>query len=447
MTKNITPSIAAGAEHENVQYIDMQFVDVMGMIKSVTIPTNRFKEVEEHRQWFDGSSIEGFARVSESDMYLKPDAETFTLIPWERDQRRSARVICDVYTPNGEPFEGDPRFVLRRLLAEAADLGLEYRVAPEVEFFLFRYDEAAQPKPEPHDTAGYFDLSPGVGYQARKDMVTDLEAMGLKVEATHHEIASGQHEIDCGAQPALKAADQIITLKWAVRAVAQRYSLRASFMPKPLFRVAGSGMHVHQSMISTKDGSNLFYNQDDTYKLSSIARHFIAGQLAHARGMCLMAAPLVNSYKRLISGFEAPIAISWARINRSALIRVPEAGTLDAKETRIELRLPDPSCNPYLAFTAMLAAGLDGINRELPLPEPVEETVFAVEAAGHTKFKLGFLPSNLEEALGELEQDDVICDVLGAHLVKQLVEAKRMEWDDYRTQVTPWEIERYLPSY
>lgn len=447
MTENSTPSIAARAEHENVQYIDMQFVDVMGMVKSVTIPTNHLKEVEEHRQWFDGSSIEGFARVSESDMYLKPDPETFTLIPWERDHARSARVICDICAPNGEPFEGDPRFVLRRLLTEAATLGFEYRVAPEVEFFLFRDDETARLKPEPHDTAGYFDLSPDVGYQARKDMVTDLEAMGLKVEATHHEIATGQHEIDCGAQHALKTADHITTLKWVVRSVAQRYGLRASFMPKPLFGVAGSGMHVHQSLIGTKDGSNLFYNQDDPYKLSAVARHFIAGQLAHARGMCALAAPLVNSYKRLASGFEAPVAISWARINRSALIRVPDTGTLDQRETRIELRMPDPSCNPYLAFTAILAAGLDGINRELPLPEPVEETVFAVEASRHTKFKLGALPSNLEEALEELEQDEVICDVIGAHLIEQFVEAKRMEWDDYRTRVTPWEIDRYLSLY
>ncbi len=433
-------------EKEQVRFIDLQFVDLLGTVKSVTIPAHRFRHVQEHREWFDGSSVEGFARVSESDMYLRPDPSTFAVIPWEVDGERTARVISDVYTPRGEPFPGDPRLILRKEMEKAAEAGFVYNVGPEMEFFLFRTPIDGIAAPSPQDRAGYFDVSADQGQQVRKEIVNVLEAMGIEVETSHHEVAIGQHEIDFHYLPGLEAADAGITLKWAVRAVAQRHDLHASFMPKPLFGVAGSGMHVHQSLIG-EDGVNLFSDPEDPYGLSMVARHFIAGQLAHARGMTAVLAPLVNSYKRLVTGYEAPVYISWGRMNRSALIRVPETSPGDFGATRIELRLADPSCNPYLAFAVMLRAGMDGIEQELPLPEPVEENLFTFDPARRSKFSVGILPKSLSEALDDLEQDSLVCDTLGPHLLDRFVEAKRMEWEEYRVQVTPWELERYLPIH
>lgn len=435
-------SIAERVENEGVRYIDLQFVDILGTMKSVTIPAHRFRQAVEHREWFDGSSVEGFARVSESDMYLRPDPSTFAIIPWEQNGDRTARVISDVFTPRGEPFAGDPRFILRRVMDEAAAAGFAYNVGPEMEFFLFHAAEGTG-GPQPHDTAGYFDVSTDLGTSVRREMTNDLEAIGVEVETAHHEVATGQHEIDILHLPGLAAADAAITLKWVVRAVAQRHALHASFMPKPLFGVPGSGMHVHQSLVAD-DGTNLFADPEDVYGLSTIARHFIAGQLAHARGMAAILAPLVNSYKRLVAGYEAPVHLTWARMNRSALIRVPETAAGDISATRLELRLPDPSCNPYLTFAVMLAAGMDGIERELPLAAPVEENLFAFDPARRLEFNVGMLPVNLSEAVDELEKDALICDTLGSHLLERFVEAKRMEWEEYRVQVTPWELHRYL---
>lgn len=433
-------------EREKARFVDLQFVDILGMVKSVTLSVHRFKQGLELREWFDGSAIEGLSRVSETDMYLKPDAQSAAMIPWGDGDERVARVICDVYTPGGEPFEGDPRAVLRRTLAVAEEAGLVYQVSPEVEFFLFGDIGDGSLSPTVRDAAGYFDRSGDRDYHVRDAIVKGIEAMGIEVEASHHEVAAGQHEIDLCTQTALAAADAITTLRWVARSVAQREGLHASFMPKPLFDRPGSGMHVHQSVVAARGGGDLFADAVRPYGLSEMARHFIAGQLAHAKAMAAVLAPLVNSYKRLVPGYEAPVYISWARANRSALIRVPETAP-GAAATRVELRLPDPSCNPYLALAVMLGAGLDGIQQGLPLPDPVEEHPQIFDPARRLKFNVSALPGNLEEAVHELEDDQVICDILGSHLLERLVEAKRMEWESYRVEVTPWELRRYLSVY
>jgi len=442
---NVKKSIQDIVAEERIEFIDLQFVDVTGAVKSVTIPAARIQHVEGHRQWFDGSAVESFARTSESDMYLKPDPSTFAVLPWLRNGERTARVICDVHAPNGEPFAGDPRFILKSVLHDAAEAGLTYEVGPEVEFFLFRTPLGATL--QTHDSASYFDLSTDLGYQVRKEMVRELQGMNIEVETIHHEVAPGQHEIDIAHGGALVTADAVATLKWVVSEVAQRHDLHASFMPKPIFGVAGSGMHIHQSLGDENGTKNLFCDTNSQYGLSDLARHFIAGQLAHARGMSAILAPLVNSYKRLVAGYEAPVHLSWARVNHSALIRVPETAPDTPETTRVELRMPDPSCNPYLAFAVMLGAGLDGIARELPLPEPIEESLYAFGPQRSDKFNVRLLPANLKEALDELAKDEVICDLLGPVLLERFLEAKRMEWEDYRVQVTPWEIERYLRTH
>jgi glutamine synthetase len=432
---------------ENVRFVNLVFVDVLGIVKSVTVPAHRFRHCVEHGEWFDGSTLEGFARVLESDRYLRPDLSTLVVVPWERGENTTARVICDVYTPDGEPFGGDSRWVLRQQLQRAAEMGIQYIAGPEIEFFLFTTDTNNGLLPTPHDTAGYFDLSTDLAYQVRKEMVNALEGMGILVENSHHEAATGQHEIDFTYRDALRAADDTVTFKYVVRAVAQQHGLRASFLPKPIFGVQGSGMHVHQALIDAESGRNLFFDPEDEYQLSPLARHFIAGQLAHARGMCAILAPLVNSYKRLVPGFEAPSYVSWARINRSALIRVPQTRSGDPDETRIELRCPDPSCNPYLAFAVMLGAGLDGIERELPLQEPLEENIAGFEPALLAEHNVRPLPASLDEALRELQRDEVVCEILGHEVLERFLAAKAIEWEEYRTQVTPWEIRRYLPDY
>jgi len=439
-------NVLAAAEERGVDFIHLQFTDVVGIVKGVTIPVDELPRALEEGVWFDGSSIQGFARIAESDMYLLPDPATFALIPWEQEPGRvTARLICDVYTPAFEPFAGDPRGVLKRVLAEAREMGYIYQTGPELEFFLFRMGEGGEATPCPHDRGGYFDLSTDLAVEVRKDMVNALNAFGIQVEASHHEVATGQHEIDFQYADALRAADNAVTFKYALKAVAKEHGLYATFMPKPIFGINGSGMHTHQSLIDARTGKNVFADPEDEYGLSTIAKQFIAGQLAHARGMCAVLAPLVNSYKRLVPGYEAPVYVSWARINRSALIRVPKVSDLQA--TRLELRCPDPSCNPYLAFAVMLKTGLEGIKREMEPPEPAEENLYHLDPARIQARHMEILPGSLAEALEELAKDTVVQDALGQHVYEQFVEAKTQEWDEYRLQVTPWEVERYLPIY
>jgi glutamine synthetase len=443
------------AEAAKVRFVSLQFTDIMGVVKNVHIPFHKFGDAVDHGLWFDGSSVEGFARIHESDMFLDPDLETFGVIPWEREaESATAKVICDVYTPDGEPFAGDPRGVLRRQLERAERMGLRYKTGPELEFFMLRRTGAdgqsngvPAVEPLPHDQAGYFDLTTDEAADVRKEMVEALEELGIVVEASHHEVAIGQHEIDFKYDDAMRTADNAVTFRTTLKAIAQQHGLYATFMPKPFHGINGNGMHCHQSLWSLDDTTNLFYDPNDEYQLSQTARSFMAGLLAHARGMIAILAPLVNSYKRLVPGYEAPVYISWARINRSALIRIPQASRGRPEATRLELRCPDPSCNPYLAFAAMLAAGLDGIERNLELAKPVEENLYHFDDTMIRKQGVRTLPGSLEEALDEFSQDDVIQSALGAHVCEWFLEAKRAEWNEYRTRVTPWEIERYLMTY
>jgi glutamine synthetase len=435
------------AERDGIAFVNLQFTDIMGVVKTVTIPTHKLPEVIDHGMWFDGSSVEGFARVHESDMYLAPDLATFTAIPWDRDSNPTAKVFCDVFTPDGEPFEGDPRGCLKRQLAEAERLGYGFQIGPELEFFLLRTDGTQRIEALPHDQAGYFDVTTDLASDVRKEMVNALEAQGIVVEASHHEVAVGQHEIDFEYGPALATADNAVTFRVTLKAIAQRHGLYATFMPKPFYGVNGSGMHCHQSLADARTGENLFHGADDEYGLSELARHFIAGQLAHARGMSAVLAPLVNSYKRLVPGHEAPVHVSWARTNRSALIRVPQTSRGRKDATRIELRSPDPSCNPYLAFAVMLAAGLDGVRRKLDPPRPVEENLYQFDDHMMAKYAVGMLPGTLKEALDALAEDDVVRGALGEHVYEWFHAAKMVEWGEYRKQVSPWELERYLEMY
>jgi glutamine synthetase len=442
------------AEAANVRFVSLQFTDIMGIVKNVHIPFHKFGDAVDHGLWFDGSSVEGFARIHESDMFLDPDLETFGIIPWERGGKDStAKVICDVYTPDGEAFAGDPRGVLRRQIKLAADLGFRYMTGPELEFFMVRRTglepDNGMPKvePLPHDQAGYFDLTTDEASNVRKKMVEALEELGIVVEASHHEVAIGQHEIDFKYDDAMRTADNAVTFRTTLKAIAQQHGLYATFMPKPFHGINGNGMHTHQSLWSCDGKTNLFYDADDEYHLSQTARSFMAGLLAHAPGMIAILAPLVNSYKRLVPGYEAPVYISWARINRSALIRIPQASRGRPEATRLELRCADPSCNPYLAFSAMLAAGLDGIQRNLELARPVEENLYHFDDTMIRKQGVRTLPGSLEEALNEFAEDEVIQTALGAHVCEWFMEAKRAEWSDYRIQVTPWELERYLMTY
>lgn len=433
------------AQEQGVKFIDLQFSDVVGMVKSVTIPIEQFEEAIDHGKWFDGSSIEGFTRIAESDMYLIPDLSTFAVVPWEIGDNTTARVICWVYGPDGELFEGDPRVVLKRQIDKAAELGYIYTTGPELEFFLFKM-EGERVEPIPHDAGGYFDLTEDLGASVRKEMVRALEAMGIEVETSHHEVAVGQHEIDFKYADALRTADNAVTLRYTLKAVALRHGLHATFMPKPLEGVNGSGMHTHQSLANISDGSNAFLGTADSYGLSALARHFIAGQLAHARAMCAVLAPTVNSYKRLVPGFEAPVYLSWARTNRSALIRIPRISPTRPQATRIELRCPDPSANPYLAFAVMLAAGLDGARRKLEPPDPMEENLYHLTNEDLAERGVRTLPFNLGQALEEMEHDEVVRDALGEHVLAHFREAKMQEWNEYRRHVSGWELNRYLET-
>ncbi|HXA41546.1 MAG TPA: glutamine synthetase family protein [Candidatus Solibacter sp.] len=428
-----------------VVQVELQFADIAGAVKNVSIPVRRLPEVLKQGEWFDGSAIEGSARELESDMYLRPDPETFALINPDADVV-CARLLCDVVTPDGQPYRGDSRGALRGILNKADEAGLGFLVAPEVEFFLFPEGSGAVQELA-DDSSSYFERSGGASRLMELEVVAALERSGVEVESSHHEVATGQYELDLPLQPALAAADALTTLKPAVKELARQRGLQASFMPKPLYGAAGSGMHTHQ-VLRQADGTNAFHDPADAYGLSQVGRRFLAGQLDHAPGLCAVVAPLVNSYKRLVPGYEAPNAGSWGRHNRSALIRVPATASYrgeDGMGTRLELRLPDPSCNPYLAFTAMLAAGMDGLEREMELGPPMEE----LEHGYHDESRVNVkpMPASLKQALEALEADDVLVDALGGLIMELFTAAKSLEWGEYNRQVTQWELDTYLRNY
>lgn len=430
------------AEEDKVKFVNLMFTDILGGIKSVTITVEHLEESLYNGTWFDGSSIEGFARIHESDMILKPDPATYAVIPWRPKEKAEARFMADVYTPEGKPFEGDPRYILKRATDEASKMGFTYYTGPELEFFLFKKEDG-RINPVPHDVGGYFDYSArDMASDVRRDITFALEALGMQVEMSHHEVAPGQHEIDCKYSDALRSADNAITLKHTVKEISQSHELYATFMPKPIFGENGSGMHVHQSLFS--GGKNAFFNKDDKYKLSDTAYSFIAGQLEHVREMSAILAPTVNSYKRLVPGYEAPVYICWGQRNRSALIRVPRYSPGREQSTRCELRCPDPSCNPYLAFAVMLQAGLDGIRRGLKAPKPVEEDVYEFDDRKLKELYINTLPASLGEATVELEKSRLMKEVLGKHTFERYIEAKKIEFDEFRINVTDWEIKKYL---
>lgn len=432
-------------EEDGVKFISLQFTDLLGVVKEVIIPARQLKEATEFGVWFDGSSVEGFARIQESDLFLRPDLSTYSLVPWLSENGRTARLICDIFGRDGNPYEGDPRHVLKKALAGAKEMGFQFNVGPELEFYLFRRDR--QDAQRPIDEGSYFDFSSHEGYFVMREILSALHSFGIPVEASHHEVGSGQYEIDFLYGNALETADRILTLKYTVKKIAQRYDLDATFMPKPLFGAPGNGMHTHQSLFDIKSGQNAFYHPDDPYNLSPLAYHFMAGILKHIRAMCAVLCPTVNSYKRLVSGYEAPVYVTWARINRSALIRVPKWFHDRKQSARMELRCPDPSCNPYLALAFMLEAGLDGIRQKLQPPEPVEENVYLFDEEGLKAKQIELLPSSLYEALQELQRDELSLKVLGQHLFERYVNIKSREWEEFRVQVTPWEVQKYLQLY
>ncbi|BCV21451.1 type I glutamate--ammonia ligase [Moorella sp. Hama-1] len=426
----------------NVRFIRLQFTDIFGVLKNVAITPAELEKALDGELMFDGSSIHGFVRIEESDMYLRPDPSTFAIFPWRPMDGAVARLICDVYNPDGTPFAGCPRGVLKKALAEAEAMGYTMYAGPEAEFFLFHTD-GKNPTLETQDQAGYFDLSPvDLGEDARRDMVLSLEAMGFEIEASHHEVAPGQHEIDFKYDNALATADKIATFKFVVRTIAQRHGLHATFMPKPVAGINGSGMHTNQSLF--KDGKNAFYDPEAPLQLSEVTYHYIGGLMRHARAMVAITNPTINSYKRLVPGFEAPVYIAWSPRNRSPLIRVPAKR---GASTRIELRNPDPACNPYLALAVMLKAGLDGIKNKIQPPAPTERNIYEMTAAERRDLGIGSLPGDLKEALAELAGDQVIREALGEHIYERFVEAKQKEWDEYRLQVHPWEVQQYLTMF
>lgn len=437
--------LVARAKEDGVKFISFQFTDVTGAVKSVDMPVEQLEGALENGIWFDGSSVEGFARIQESDMHLRPDENTYAVLPWTPPELRRARLFCDIFTPDGTPFEGDPRGLLKRTLARLRERGYVYNVGPEPEFFLFKRNGGENMHPVPHDVGGYFDFSPNdEAVRVRTELMEALNRMGLEIEVGHHECALGQHEIDFRFADALRTADNVLTLKYTVKAIADQHGLVASFMPKPIFGINGSGMHCHQSLFDT-NGNNLFFDAKDPFHLSTLAYGFIAGQLTHARGLSAVVAPTVNSYKRLVPGYEAPVYIGWAQTNRSALIRIPRHTAGMDKAVRVELRCPDPSCNPYLAFTAMLAAGLDGIDNGLELPKPLNNiNVYHLDNEDRSRLGVKELPGSLIEALRELDQNTLVKNSLGPVVYDAFRRAKLEEWGAYRSSVTDWEVDRYL---
>jgi glutamine synthetase len=435
------------AKEDDVKFVSLQFTDVTGAVKSVDMPIKGLKDALEDGVWFDGSSVEGFARIQESDMRLTLDPDTYAVLPWSLPERRRARIFCDILMPDGSPFEGDPRGVLKRMTAKIAERGWTYNIGPEPEFFLFKGNGGETVHPVPHDVGGYFDFSAADdAVRVRTELMDALDSMGLDVEVGHHEVALGQHEIDFRFANAVKAADNVLTLKYTVKAIAALHGLTASFMPKPVYGINGSCMHCHQSLFD-KDGNNLFFDDSDEYKLSSTAYSFIAGQLKHARGLAALVAPTVNSYKRLVPGYEAPVYIGWAQQNRSALIRIPRYNEGRSKSVRAELRFPDPSSNPYLAFAAMLAAALDGVDNKLTPPKPLNNVnLYHLDAKERKKLGVGELPGSLGESLVELSKDKVLVEALGPSAYDAFMRAKTEEWDEFRLRVSDYEIERYLET-
>ncbi len=427
----------------DVKFIRLQFTDIFGVMKNVSITVNQLEKALNNELMFDGSSIDGFTRIEESDMYLYPDLNTFSVLPWSSVDNATARLVCDVYNPDGTPFHGDPRYILRRVLKKAADMGYTVNMGPEAEFFLFHTDADGKPTLKTHDEAAYFDLAPvDLGEAARKEMVLALERIGFEIEASHHECAPGQHEIDFKYADALHTADNVQTFKYVVRQVAQRHGLHATFMPKPIFGRPGSGMHVNQSLF--KDGKNVFFDPQGNRELSQEAYYYLGGLLKHAPAFTAITNPTVNSFKRLVSGYEAPVYIAWAGKNRSPLVRIP--GTR-GQATRIELRSPDPSCNPYLAFAAMIAAGLDGIEKQITPPDAVECNIFALSEEERKKMALELLPTNLKEAVDQLSRSELLHNTLGKHVFTRFINAKYAEWEEYRVQVSDWELTRYLNKF
>jgi glutamine synthetase len=464
--------VMAMIKSEQVRFVNLEFIDVVGLTKCVTIPVEQFASCVQQGKWFDGSALESFARVAESDMYLFPDLATFSILPrkvqppasptanqqgtrlppmvtWIQqsiDEDVVARVMCDIRTPDGERFDGDPRLVLLRALEAAQEIGLKYQVAPELEFFLLSFD-GKRYIPLPNDSGGYFDLSTDFSVVLRGHMVYSLQKMGIKIEASHHEVAAGQQELDFEIGDAMQIADNLTTAKYVIKSLACQHNLYATFLPKPFFGVNGSGLHIHQQLINKETGKNAFIDEHDEYGLSEIGRCFVAGQLAHARSMCALLAPLVNSYKRLVRGFEAPVLINWGRVNRRALIRIPRSGANHSSSMRVELRCADAACNPHLAFAVMLRAGLDGIHRGMSLPPAMDENFFLQDENERLHPRTLLLPSALDEALEAMREDPLIREVLGETVYEGFLDAKTMEWTEYREQVHEWEINRYLSVF
>lgn len=431
------------AKEEDIKFIRLQFTDILGTLKNVAITSNQLEKALDNKCMFDGSSIDGFVRIEESDMKLYPDYDSFSVLPWRTHNGKTARLICDVYTTQEKPFEGDPRYVLKRAIKKAADMGFEFNVGPECEFFLFTNDENGNPTTNTGDKGGYFDMGPvDRGEDCRRDICLALQDMGFEIEASHHECAPAQHEIDFKYDNVLSAADKVMTFKYCVKNLAPQHGLHATFMPKPVYGIAGSGMHINMSLF--KDGKNAFCDENDINGLSKTAYSFIAGIMEHIRSMTAITNPLVNSYKRLVPGYEAPVYIAWSASNRSPLIRVPFAR---GNGTRIELRNPDPSANPYLVMAACLFAGLDGIEKGLTPPAAVDGNIYDMTNAQREEKHIGSLAASLEEAVADFKASDFIKESLGEHIYTKYSEAKTAEWEDYRNKVTPWEIDNYFVKY
>ena len=433
-------------EKEDIDFVRLQFTDILGIVKNVSIPATQVEKAFDEGIYFDGSSIDGYVRIQESDMRLVPDLDTFSVLPWRRGEEGSgvARFICDVQGTDGKPFSGDPRHVLKRAIGKAEEMDFAVNAGPEPEFFIFQRDEQGNATTVTHDAGGYFDMAPkDLAMDIRREIIQTLVQMDFEVEASHHEVAAGQHEIDFKYADALTTADNIATFKTVVRAVAESNGVHATFMPKPIANINGSGMHTHLSLF--QDGENAFYDGNSEFNLSETALSFMAGMLDHAPAISAVTNPTVNSYKRLVPGYEAPIYIAWSDVNRSALIRIP--AFRDPNGARLELRSPDPSCNPYLALAVMIRAGLDGIERGLEAPEPVRENIYEFDDQKRRDYGIETLPGNLEEAIDALEDDEVILDALGDHVSEKFVEAKRQEWHEYKPVVTQWELDRYLETF
>ncbi len=438
-------SILTRVKEDNVKFIRLQFTDILGVLKAIAITDDQLEKALDGELMFDGSSIEGFVRIEESDMYLRPDPNTFLVLPWMNpgSEARTARLICDIYDTDGKPFMGCPRQCLQRVSREAAEMGYNMQVGPEPEFFMFQKDENGFPMLHTHDKASYFDLPPvDQGEEARSRMVEVLQSMGFEIEAAHHEVAPGQHEIDFKYTDALHTADNIVTFRIAVRVVAQQFGLHATFMPKPVFGINGSGMHMHVSLF--KEGQNIFFDPDKPDGLSDTCRYFIGGVIKHARGIAAITNPTVNSYKRLVPGYEAPVYIAWSYRNRSPLIRIPARRGIG---TRIEIRNPDPTCNPYLGLSVILKAGLDGIKNKIAPADPVEQNIYEMDLAARKQQGIRSLPENLYEAIEELSRDELIQEALGPHIYSRFILAKTKEWENYSSRVYDWEINEYLEKF